>query len=240
MAVVMNVAFLGDGHKRGAGAAFSVARGAPARHEAVLEQLAYNFVHRAQILQRELRQHVFALCSARVGEILFTLRSFCVCALQLSLELVVCADVSAAARGHLTDAELQQHASHLGTLARAQNHSRVWHRASQHCNKLRKLLIGNRARAASCGIWRAHGRLNARDAHRMRPGAICVFKVLRMLQHGEHLEAVVCESEKRANADVVDSAELRAVHREQAVLVVRFRARRMHSSKRFAVVRFLK
>mmetsp|Transcript_22693 Transcript_22693/g.58392 ORF Transcript_22693/g.58392 Transcript_22693/m.58392 type:complete len:223 (+) Transcript_22693:929-1597(+) len=60
-----------------------------------------------------------------------------------------------------------------------------------------------------------------------------------MLQHREHLEAVVVQPEQRADADIVDARDLRAVHSLQPVVEVRLGAGGVDTSERLAVVGLL-
>lgn len=61
---------------------------------------------------------------------------------------------------------------------------------------------------------------HARHADGVRPGPVLSLEVRRVLDHRQHLVAVVGEAEEHADTDVVEPGAHRAVVREQAVVIV--------------------
>jgi hypothetical protein len=111
-----------------------------------------------------------------------------------------------APRAHLAHATFQQLPSHLRRLPRRENHARVGNRDPQNGHELFEVCVvdGEGRRVRDVRPLRVP---HPRNADRMRPGVVLPLEVRGVLDHGQDLVAVVCESEQ--NADALEIARRR-------------------------------
>mmetsp|Transcript_20294 Transcript_20294/g.60284 ORF Transcript_20294/g.60284 Transcript_20294/m.60284 type:complete len:469 (-) Transcript_20294:547-1953(-) len=221
MAERVDVAGLGDLHEVLAGAALAIARGAPAGHVALQHEVLDNVWCGAVVHEAELPRQLAELLLGR-----------------LAVVAVVGAHVGLGAGTHLAHAHLQQLCAHLRALPRRQDHARVRHRNTDDGNQLFEICVVDHVRRRR-GQLRAVSRAHARHTDGVGPGSVLLLQVLTVLQHRQHLKAVVKKAKQRANADIIQAGAHGAVLRQQPVVVVALGARNVHLAERVAMVRLL-
>jgi len=123
----------------------------------------------------------------------------------------VAARVGAAAGGNLRDAEGKGVGAHLGGLAGAHDDAGVGHGEAEDGDDALEVVIGDRVGRIGGDVG-AVGGLEPGHADGVGPDAVHGFEVADVLHEGEDFEAVVIESKKDADPEVVNAALIGPVH----------------------------
>ena len=211
LAVVGDVAALGELHEAVARTAGTVAGRAEAREVVVFEEPADDFVEAAAVARFEL---------GRVFDV-------------LDVADRVAAHGRARAPGNLRDADLERFGADAAAFARRHDHARVGNRKADEGDDLEEGVVGH-------GIREGRGidvvrRADARNGNRVRTHAEDGFEVLGVHEEADEVVAVEVEPEEDAQTHVVDPRFHGAVVCFGVVGVVGLRSLRME----FRVGRFV-